>query len=167
MIRYILPVLSLVIALASFGGAYYIYTDIVTSAALIKESRDQVAAISARDTFVRTAAQFLAETAAERSAVHFFVIPQDGTAQAIELVEAAAKLAGVKASVGSASLASQGAHHERIDMSVTAEGTFAGLARFGTVLESLPRASSLKAVTLDATDKGWYGLYTVTFVKQK
>ena len=165
--RFLLPVVFLVVALLAFGGAYYLYTDITASAALIQDSRDQVAAISARDTFARTAAQFLAETSAERSAVHFFVIPQDGTAQAIELVEAAAKLAGVKAIVGSATLGPLGTHHEQLDIAVSAEGTFAGQARFGTVLESLPRGATLKTVSFEATEKGWYGTYSISFVKQK
>jgi hypothetical protein len=167
MTRFIAPVVTILIALFMFGGGYYLYTDIEKSALIIKEARDQIAAISARDTFARNAAQFLAETSAERSAVQFFVIPQDGTAQAIELVEASAKLAGVKAIVGSATISPQGAHHERLDISVSAEGTFAGQARFGTVLESLPRGASVKTVTLHATEKGWYGTYTLSFVKQK
>lgn len=165
--RFITPAITFIAALLLFGGAYYLYTDIEKSAAVIKTGRDQIAVISARDTFARAAAQFLAETSAERAAVQFFVIPQDGTAQAIELVEASAKLAGVKAVVGSATLSPQGAHHERLDISVSAEGTFSGQARFGTVLESLPRGASLKTATLRATEKGWYGTYLISFVKLK
>lgn len=165
--RFITPLATCIVALLLFGGAYYLYNDIQNSALLIKQARDQVAVVSARDTFARTAAQFLAETSVERSAVQFFVIPQDGTAQAIELVEAAAKLAGVKAVVGSAALSPLGAHHERLDISVSAEGTFSGQARFGTVLESLPRGATLKTAALRATEKGWYGTYLVSFVKQK
>lgn len=163
----LLPISALIGALAACGVTYYLYQDVVASAAAIQDARDQLAAISARDTFARTAAQFLSETAAERSAVRFFIIPEDGTAQAIELVEGAAKLAGVKATVGSASLAPQGIHHERVDISVTSEGTFAGQARFATVLESLPRGATLTSTSLSVTEKGWYGAYTVSFVKQK
>jgi hypothetical protein len=167
MMRYVTPVIALLLALVSFGGAYYLYADIEKSAVLIETSHDQVAAITARDTFAKSAAAFLAETTAERNAIQFFLIPSDGTALAIELVEAAGKLAGVKASVGSATIGSLGAQHERLDISVSAEGTYAGLARFATVLESLPRASTLKQVDISQTEKGWYGTYAVTFVKLK
>ena len=163
----ITPFVSLLVALASFGGVYFVYQDVVASAAEIQEARDQLAALSARDTFARNAAQFLAETAAERSAVRTFVISEDGTAQAIELVEAAALLSGVQANVGSATLSPQGTHHERLEVTASAEGTYTGLARFATVLESLPRAAVLKSVDLSATEKGWYGTFIVSFVKQK
>ena len=167
MMRYLIPAVALIVALASFGGVLFLYTDVLTSAVRIQEARDQVAAISARDTFAQRAAQFLSETSAERSAVRFFTIPEDGTAQAIELVEAAAKLAGVKASVGSATLSGLGTHHERLDITATAEGTFQGLARFATVLESLPRGAVVSKIEISATEKGWYGSYLVSFVKQK
>lgn len=165
--KFLVPAIALVIALVAFGVSYFVYVDIEKSAALISSSHDQIAAITARDTFAKTAAQFLAETAAERSAVQSFIISQDGTAQAIELVEASAKLAGVKATVGSAELLSIAGQHERLDISVSAEGTYAGLARFATVLESLPRAAFLKEVSLRATEKGWFGTYKVSFIKQK
>jgi hypothetical protein len=149
------------------GVCAFLYYDIQASAITIKESRDQIAAISARDTFAKAAAQFLAETAAERSAVQFFTIPPDGTAQALELVENAATLAGVKATVGDAEIASLGSYHEGVSVTVSAEGTYAGQARFATVLESLPRGATLSSVTLSATEKGWYGTYLVSFIKQK
>ena len=167
MTQLISPLIALVLTVLSFGGAYYLYYDVGTSAALIKESHDQLAAITARDAFAKTAAQFLAETTVERNAVQFFLIPQDGTAQAIELVEAAGKLAGVKATVGDVSLAPQGTYHERVLVSVSAEGTYAGLARFATVLESLPRGATLQEVAIHATERGWYGTYTVGLIKQK
>ena len=165
--KYLTPIFALIFALASFVAAAYLYYDIGESAVLIKQSRDEIATIAARDTFAKAAAQFLAETAAERSAVQFFIIPTDGTAQGLEIVENAAKLAGVKATVGDAKIAPLGSFHERLDVKVSAEGTYAGQARFATVLESLPRGASLTSATLSATEKGWFGTYVVSFVKQK
>lgn len=167
MTRYVIVLFGLVLVVLSYGGVYYLYNDIQTSAVRIEESRDQAAAIAARDTFARAAAQFLAETVAERNAIQFFVVPSDGTAHAIELVEVAGKLAGIKATVGAATIAPSGTYHERLDISVSAEGTFAGLARFATVLESLPRGSLLRQVSITETERGWYGTYALTFVKQK
>lgn len=165
--KFVSPILALLAAVALLSASVYMYYDIGVSAVTIKESRDQIAAISARDTFAKAAAQFLAETAPERSAVQFFLVPTDGTAQALELVENAAKLAGVTANVGAAEIAPLGSHHERLNVTVSAEGTFAGQARFATVLESLPRGSYLSGVALSATEKGWYGTYQVSFIKQK
>lgn len=165
--KYVNPLFAVLCALLTAGACVYLYLDIGKSVVTIKESRDQIAQISARDTFAKAAAQFLAETSAERSAVQFFIIPTDGTAQALELVENAAKLAGLKASIGDAKIEALGSHHERLNVTVTGEGTYAGQARFATVLESLPRGAYLKDVTLSATEKGWYGTYIVSIIKQK
>ena len=166
--NYATPALAFLFLLASAAVSGYLYVDIHQSAATISLSRDQIAAITARDTFAKAAAQFLAETSAERSAVQFFVTPSDGTAGAIELIEQAGKLAGVVADVGSATLLPLAeSHHEELSISVSTEATFAGAARFGTVLESLPRGAYLKQSTLEATDKGWYATYVVSLVKQK
>lgn len=161
------PLLACLAAVIAFGACAYLYYDVGVSAVEIKESRDKIAAISARDTFAKAAAQFLAETTAERNAVQFFITPAEGTAQSIELVENAAKLAGVKATVGAATILPLGSFHERLIVTVSAEGTYAGQARFATVLESLPRGASLTDVSLSATEKGWFGTYIISFIKQK
>ncbi len=166
--RILAPLLGFVFMLAAAGAATYLYLDIQSSAAHIGNARDQIAAIAARDTFAKTAAQFLAETSAERAAIQFFLTPEEGTASAIELVERAADIAKVKAVVGSAKLtALPEPHHEQLDITVSAEGTFAGMARFGTVLESLPTGASVSEVRLEATDKGWLGTFVISFIKLK
>jgi hypothetical protein len=166
--NFVSPIIAFICMLAAGAVCVFLYTDVVESAVTIKESRDQIAEVSARDTFAKSAAQFLAETSAERSAVQFFILPVEGTAQAIELVEQAGKVAGVKAEIGSAVLVPlSDPRHERLDITVSAESTFAGAARFGTVLESLPKGAYVTSVNLSATDKGWFGTYVVSFIKQK
>lgn len=166
--RFIPPILGLVF-LALTSGAYgYIYYRIDVAVEVIARARNEIAVIAARDTFAKAAASFVAETVAERSAVQIFLTPADGIASAIELVEDAARAAKVKATVGSVQIvALSDVYHERIDISVSAEGTFAGAARFATVLESLPRGAFLKEVRLEVRDKGWFGAYTVSFIKVK
>ncbi len=161
------PLLACLTAALAIAVCAYMYYDIGVSAETIKVSRDKIAQITARDTFAKAAAQFLAETTAERAAVQFFITPVEGTAQAIELVENAAKLAGVQATVGAATITPLGSFHERLTITVSSEGTYAGQARFATVLESLPRGASLTSVTLSATQKGWFGTYIISFIKQK
>jgi Tfp pilus assembly protein PilO len=96
------------------------------------------------------------------------VTPPEGTASAIELVENAAKIANVRATVGAATLTPlKEKRHEELNITVSAEGTFAGVARFATVLESLPRASYLSNVDIEASSKGWYATYVVSFIKLK
>lgn len=168
MTRILSPLVGFTFMLAAVGSAFYLYFDIQSSAAHIGDARDQIAAIAARDTFAKTAAQFLAETSAERAAIQFFLTPKEGTANAIELVERAADIAKVKAVVGSAKFtALPEAYHERLDITVSAEGTFAGMARLATVLESLPIGSFMSEVRLEATDKGWLGTFVISFIKLK
>ena len=168
MTRYIPPVLATLFLLASIGACIFVYYDIQQSVTLIGSARDQISSIAARDTFAKTAAQFLAQTSAERAAIQLFETPPEGTASAIELVEEAAKIAKVTATVGSATLKpTTGAHHEQLDLTVSANGTFAGIARFATVLESLPRGSYVSSARAEATDKGWFGTFVVSFIKIK
>ncbi len=166
--RFVAPICALVFLTLAGGAFMYLYIDIQSSATVITVARDQIAAIAARDTFAKAAAKFVAETVPERAAVTSFETSVDGTASAIVLVEEAAKIAKVTATVGSATLTPlPEPHHERLDVTVSAEGTFAGAARFATVLESLPRGAYLKEADLEVTDKGWFGTYVVSFVKIK
>ena len=168
MMKFIAPILAVLFLIASIGGYWYVYTDIQASAELVSHSRDQIAEIAARDAFAKAAAKFITETAADRLAVESFEIQPADTAGAIELVEDAAKVAKVTATVASANiLALPEDHHERLDIVVSADGSFVGQARFATVLESLPRGAVVRAAHLEATDKGWYGTYTVSFIKIK
>lgn len=166
--RYLSPILAVIFLLASMAACVYVYYDIQQNAVLIGSARDEIASIAARDTFAKTAAQFLAQTSAERSAIQLFETPVEGTATAIVLVEEAAKIAKVTGTVGAATLTPLSEpHHERLDVTVSAEGTFAGLARFVTVLESLPRGAYVREAKIEVTDKGWYGSFVVSFIKLK
>lgn len=168
MMRFISPVLALVFLLAAGAVWTYVYLDIVASAALVATARDEVTALAARDAYAKSAAQFVAQTATEQAAVEAFIIPVDGTAEAIELIEAAGRDAKVDASVVSATVATLDVSaHERLDVSVTARGGFPAVARFGTMLEMLPRGATLKSARLESAEKGWLGTYTVSFVKKK
>lgn len=160
------PVLALVCLLLALAASGYLYMDIRDSIVRIKTAQDQVAALSARDSFAKNAAQFLAETAPERSAVQFFLTQADGTADAIALVEDAARVAGVKAIIDRATIEPiPETGFEYLNVVVSAEGTFPGMARFGTVLESLPTGAALTDTRLEVTESGWLGIFTVRFIK--
>ena len=169
MTKYLSLTISILILVLAVGGYFFLYQDIATSITEIESARTEIASVGARDSFAKAAAQFLSETGAERAQLSTFVISPDATASAIELVEGAGKLAGVQATVSSATLEpyDKETHHERLVVTVGAVGSFVAQSNFATVLESLPKGASLDAVHLEVAEKGWYGIYTVTFVKEK
>ncbi len=168
MMRCLTLIGALIFALAGAGVSVALYLDINASAVIIARSAEEVAAVSARDAFAKTAATFVAETATEQAAAALFVTGSDDTAGAIELIEEAGNTARVDASVTAATIApTDSVHHERLDVVVTARGSFVALGRFASILESLPRAAYVRSASLEAEDGGWLGTYIVSFVKRK
>lgn len=167
MTRFISPALALLFFIATIGAYVYVYLDITASAATISTAQSEIAANASKDAFAKSAELFLANTTAERAAAGSYVTAQDDTASAIELVEAAGKSAKVTTSVSSAAINSiaKKRFHEELAVSASATGPFTALARFGTVLELLPRASFIKDVHMEALDKGWHASFTVAFIK--
>lgn len=162
------PIGALVFLCLAVAGFVYLYFDIHASASVISVAREEIATIAARDTYSKAAAQFLAQTSAERSAVLSFETAAEDTAGAIELIEEAARVAKVNATVSSATIVPlEEPHHERLDVVVSADGAFIAQARFGTVLESLPRGSYVKDMRIEASERGWFGTYTISFIKLK
>lgn len=168
MIRFLTPVLALALLFAVGAAWTYVYVDIQSTALDVIVARDEVAAITARDEAAKAAAQFVAQTEAEQAAVETFIIPADATAEAIELIESVGRTAKVGATVTSATVVSiDSPTHERLDLLVTARGGFPAVARFGTMLEMLPRGATLRSARLESASQGWLGTYTVSFVKKK
>lgn len=155
----------LFVAVAAFVWVSY---DILQSSERVTEARTKAQEITARDAFAKSAAAFIADTATERATLGSFVIAPDETARAIEQVERVAKTMKLDTNIDSATIAPlDAAHHESLNLGVTARGPFVGLVRFGTVLESLPFVVQVKAVRFESADKGWIGTYTVQFLKSK
>lgn len=159
---------SLTFCIAMAALFVYGYFDVMSTSESVVAARQEVAEITARDNFAKAAAQFISETSAERAALGTFVIAPDDTASAIELIESAAKVARVDASVASANIREfDAAHHELLSLEVTVRGGYAAVVHFGTMLETLPRVAVVRGVTLETADKGWFATYKIDFLKSK
>lgn len=167
MTKYLSLVGSIIFCAAALMALVYVYLDIQNAISNITTARTSIAAIGARDSFAKAAAQFLAETGKERAAVDSLTVLGDQTANAIVLVEEAAKLAGVKATVSAATIDHGDSKYlESLAISVSADGPLKAQANFATVLESLPKGAYVKDVHLESADKGWFGTYTILFSKE-
>lgn len=165
---FVKPIIAFIFLCGSLGALAFVYLDIQSSAAAIVAARNEIAAVGARDNFAKAAAQFLLDVSKERASIESLVVGKDQTATAIVLVEEAAKLAGVDASIASAAVGpTQAKHLQALTVVVSAEGSLRAHANFSTVLESLPKGAYLKSATLEAADKGWFGTYTVVFVTRE
>jgi hypothetical protein len=168
MMKFITPVIAFLVAALMIGAWLYIYFDITASAAEIASYQDQVATVASRDAFLRSADDFVAQTSAEQRESIGYLTPAEDTASSIVLIEDAGRKAKVVGAVQSATIVPTGsAHHETLEVVVTARGTFAAHGRFIALLEALPRASMVTSVHMEASDNGWVGTYTVSFVKLK
>lgn len=166
MTTFIAPIVAILFAAASAVAWGALYVGIMDGAAAVSAARTEAAAAASRDALARSAAQFVAETADEQLAAASLTIPAAATAQAIELVEAAARRTKVTATVTTAQIESLANAHERLIVTVAARGAFTDLIRFASFLEALPVASSVSMARLEATDTGWQGTVTVAFIKQ-
>ncbi|MBU6310762.1 hypothetical protein KGO06_02395 [Patescibacteria group bacterium] len=136
----------------------------ITAAA---RTRAEIMALSERDEGTQRAARFLSEQRATTNAIDAYVLDVDDVPRAIELIETAAKRARITASVGSLSAVPVGEYHDRLTVTVSVEGSRAVHERFIETLNSLPSASTIASISLQGTERGWFGTYTIAFVQKK
>ncbi len=154
--------------LAAAGGFWYFTIVIQGTAHDIEELRSTIKTLESRDEFVRVAERFLSDTRAEREFLQQFIAQSDDAVTTLALVEGVARRARVTAAISSATVSDSGdIHHDRLVVVVAARGTFSAQVAFITALESLPRASFVEKVELEAADSGWFGTYTISFARSK
>jgi hypothetical protein len=163
------PIVVLLLAAAVAGAYAYMIRDINLNVARASEAASGVETLSARDATARSMEFLLEETADESAALLTLVIRDADVAGPIAIIEDAARLAKVKVSISSIAITAPDGwvRHQGIEVSFSATASLAALARFASILESLPVGSRLERSSFEASKDSWFGTFRVLFVKEK
>jgi glutamine synthetase adenylyltransferase len=162
-------VVGVLFAAAAAGGYWFMYQNIAHGVNGIAEARADADAASGRERFQRAASAFLSDTAREREELNTFVVQDADFVAAVETIEAAAKREKITTTVGSVAVDSKlRQFHEVITMTVSARGPFEGVTAFAAALESLPFASRVQSLSIEASaEKTWFLTASLEFIKRK
>lgn len=166
-----IPLILSIILFLGLSGTYgflvsSIQHDVDTAGVFLEQSES----LTRRDALTRSLELFLNDTENERSALSGYVYGTNDVVSAIELIEDTARGWRVDVSISNVDVRSEEgwSEHEMVRVSFSASGTFSRMTSFISYLESLPTASRLETVSLEASDGGeWFGTFIVSFVKEK
>ncbi len=169
MIRLTSLITAVVIFLMMLGAFIFINYEVRRSIAAIATARVDIVKEEARGADAQITKEFLDRTVAERTQVETYFIGVDGTADALSLVEQLARASKVEARVTAADITrTASAFHEELTVSLAIRGEFNNVLNLVTMLESLPRASYVRNVALEASAGGtWSGSVVVVFIKSR
>ncbi len=166
-----LPILifAFLLAAAAAGGYLFMLLTIQTAVDDIASARADSQTAEEQDTLAQTANVFISDTAPVRSELGTFVTTDAGFVSAIEMMESAGKREKVDVTIGSVNVKKIDAKsHELAAVILSGKGSFSNLAAFASALESLPLASRVVSVGLEASaDNTWFGTFSLEFVKRK
>ncbi len=167
--RFMPLLVSVIVLVAAIAGYVFLSVQIRQAASAASAATENVSATGKQESFQRSIWAFMQDTERERAELATFVAKDNDIVTLIETIENAAKREKVSATIGSVSVSAvDWKYHEPLEVSLSAQGSFAALAAFATDLESLPQASRLSRMTVEASDKNlWFGTFTVEFVKEK
>lgn len=157
------------ICIALVGVYAYMVRAVASGVARAASARSGVETLNARDASLRATESFLSETAGERAQLATFVAKDADVAKGIELLEAVARARRVTITTNAVTVMSVGGwqRHEEVHVSLSAEGSFSALTAFAASLESLPIAARVMSASIEAKEKGWFGTFTVSLIKEK
>ena len=158
---------ALALLIAAVAAFCFLTYEINRHIASTAQGKANLASLSGEQTYEQTVSSFLNDTAAPQAALASFVVSDSDVVSVIDTIEAAAKREKVAVTVDSVSVGqTTWKYHEPLDISLSAQGSFAALAAFATDLESLPQASRLVSVHAEASDgKVWFETFKMEFVK--
>lgn len=167
--HFVRPIGLLFVLFLAVAGFLFIVTKTSALIAVTKDATDKLLVSETRDQALRDAVGFLAESAGAQEELGSFVVKNTDSVRVISAVEDAAKKQKLKATVGTVdTVPTDWKYHERVRVVVSARGPFASLVSFTEMLESLPEASRVENISLEASaNNEWFGIFTVDFIKEK
>lgn len=140
------------------------YINVLGASADAMEAHTSLHQMEAQERSLERAASQASATRSERPALNALVIPAGGGAQFIAGFDALAKTAGVVFEILSVSAEPpQGTLPGSLTLVLRFSGTYAACEHFMRLVETLPRSTAIKALTLAYNDgaKSWDGTLTV------
>ncbi len=162
-------VIGLLFALGAIGGYAYLIYEVHTAMNTGATARAEGVAAEEQDRFASTAQTLLAGLAVEQVELETYVAKDADFVAVIEAIEGAAAREGVKASIGSVNvIAGSSQFHETVTVTASSRGTFKNITSFISALGTLPLASRVSAVALEASgDNSWFATVTLEVLKRK
>jgi hypothetical protein len=160
---YILFVLSLVVLFAALGGAGWVFSSLTANRGEVAARKVERSSAVLRASYALTLRSLARDTNAERNELRQLTLKEDALA-IIEVIEDAGKDAGVSVSIGSVTqgifpTGRGGGTLPAVSLSIHAEGSFAGVYYFLSLLETLPALSFIDFTDFELTGNGdWRAL---------
>lgn len=141
-----------IIFLLALCAPLYLYSRIEASQAYAAQIAGEISKQTQREQILALTRQSLADTKDQRAKLDALALPSDGAADFIDAVEQTAKGAGVSIDIGSVSVTPKKGSFDALSLSVTAGGSFSSAIRFLKLVETLPYASTVSAIALNAVE---------------
>ncbi len=167
--NFFLPTVFSLLLLGAVCLYVFLVEDIASSMTAIAAAKESALQVGAEADIAHGTDIFMADTAAEQTELETFVVKDSESVRIVNAIDDAATRAHVTPTIGSVSvLPTSWQYHEPVEVVVSAKGSAAALTSFATLLQSLPEASELKTMSLEAsTNNSWFGKFIVDFVKEK
>jgi hypothetical protein len=167
--NFTIPLLTVLLLIATVAGYGYALVKIQSFVASIAEARGSARMTGAEDEAGKQISTFLTAVAADSGYLENFVVKDAESLRIIEAVEDAAKIAKVDTSITSVSvIPSEWKYHDRIRIVVSGRASFQALSKLVAALEGIPEASRIENISMEsAANRTWFGTFTVDFVKEK
>lgn len=163
--------LAAALLLLFFGITLYVFlcAEISRTVSVAAAARANASGAGQQELFQQSVQSFVNDTAVQRAELATFIAKDTDIVSLIDTIDNAAKREKVSVTIGAVNVvAGSWQHHEPLEVTLSAQGSFAQLAAFATDLESLPMASRLLSMNAEASENHlWFDTFVVQFVKEK
>lgn len=167
--HYISLAVALLIFLGACAGYGYLWLQVSDTADRLASTSAEGTQALAREDFTRAAETTLANLADQRRTFSAYVASDANFVSVINLIEAAGRREKADTTIGSVSVVTGGGtYNDLVTVSLSAEGPFTNVAAFLASLETLPFASRVDEISMQASgDKTWFATARLTVIKKK
>lgn len=164
----------LILAIAS--GAFllaaavpaYLMTRTAKAVQYIADVEGQIGNARSREQSMRSLRQLITDTEQERTTLSQYSVGSDGAASLIELLERDARGLGISFAIGGVSVDPKEGPFDTLKVSMQASGSFSAVMRLLALIETIPYASTVEAITLQREENGqWGGTFSIGVLMRK
>ena len=166
-----IPLFASILLLTAAAGVYVFMINVVnTNIGRMESALAEADTLSARDALLSGSATLLGDIASFSARLADVVIQNGNEVRAIEILESIGADERVDISIAKVETApTEGAgHHERLVITLSAEGSYVRLANFLAALEAYPIALRLEGVSLEKSGtSSWFATLAVSMIITK
>lgn len=163
-------IVAVLIFAAACGGYWYLWSQVSGMQENLATLAAQGTQAQAIEDTTRASESALANLESERQTFSAYVASDTDFVSVINLIEAAGRREKAAVTIGSVAVVdgAGGAYSDLVAVSLSAEGSFADVAAFLASLETLPFASRVENISMQASaDKSWFATVKLSVLKKK